>query len=322
MKKIKPVIVFSDLHIHNYKKFSEGTSRLDNTLKVLSYIYEYANNKDIDTILFSGDFYDQNKAIATNVLNKSIKHIRNLVAKYPSIKLLCISGNHDQSSQQLVDNKAVTILTTLEEISEGKIINIDNSFYDIGESIRIHGIPYHEHTEHFDTTLKRVNLKEDTNNILLMHQVPSGLSNNHIEVDVDINKFVNFDTVFNGHIHKHEKLSDNFVNVGSPIHRDADDEGQIKGFLLVDLLKPKEWRKIPILGFPEFVKVESGYNKNDIKEGDYIIELPPVVEDEDLEIKSEDFKPSLDASVILANYCDTTENNDKLEIGLSLLGLK
>jgi DNA repair exonuclease SbcCD nuclease subunit len=76
-----------------------------------------------------------------------------------------------------------------------------------------------------------------TSDFLLMHQTPLQIDNKIIPHDIDLtnNVFSNFHYIFSGHIHKHQILiKDKAVMVGSPLHRDAGDEGQDKGFIIFD----------------------------------------------------------------------------------------
>ena len=321
--KVKLALIFTDLHVHNYKRFDSGNSRLFNTLKVLDNIYEFCHGKGIDLILMPGDWVDQNKAIPTIVVNEFLAKVEALSEKYPNIKVVTISGNHDQATVQTLDKDAVTIVESIERESKGCVTMLDKQmFIDIGDQIRVHGIPYFEHKEHFEARLADSvkNVKEGAKNILLMHQVPSNLQNKAMAVDVDIDneRFKAFDMVFNGHIHKHEKLSENFVNVGSPIHRDAEDEGLEKGYLVADLLNPKDWRFVELKGFPQYVTVTAG-ELGDTNEGDFIVEIPPVIESEETDINPSEFIPTLQASEILTNYCKAVGEDKKLQIGLSFL---
>jgi len=71
----------------------------------------------------------------------------------------------------------------------------------------------------------------DGYDVLLIHQTPEH-SNPMIPFDVQPEEFGC--RVFCGHIHRYEDMG-NLVIIGSPLHRDLEDVGQDKGFLVYDL---------------------------------------------------------------------------------------
>jgi DNA repair exonuclease SbcCD nuclease subunit len=50
----KKILLFSDMHIHMHKNMM---SRLEDGLKVLSWVFETAIKHDINVILFGGDLF-------------------------------------------------------------------------------------------------------------------------------------------------------------------------------------------------------------------------------------------------------------------------
>ncbi len=205
-------IVFSDLHLHNYKRFSKGQSRLDNCTQALRDILDYAHEHDINNVLFCGDLFDTPKALNTVVINRAIEVFSEAFEKNPILKFIAISGNHDHASKNLLGSPAESALTCLSNAFP-RFLLIDDTFIatDCG---RIHGIPYYEYPEHFyqalDTARKSLSKKL---NILLIHQSPMGIKNLHIPADIDISdsRFSSFDIVLTGHIHWRESLADNFA---------------------------------------------------------------------------------------------------------------
>lgn len=217
-------IVLSDLHIHNYaKKIADEESRLNNCLDVLVKAFAEANSKD-KIILFSGDLYDQEKQIPTEVINKTVLVFRNLFSWYSEVKFIAISGNHDHATKNTLDHKAISALEHLNYVFTNFIL-LDNTSIII-EGQEIVGVPYYKHKEHFQDAISKINNPSDK--ILLMHQTNiAGV----IPGDFSTPDVAKFKFVFNGHIHKHERLSQNVVNVGSPLYRDHGDKGD-KGYLV------------------------------------------------------------------------------------------
>lgn len=241
-------IVLTDLHIHNYSKFDNEGSRLNNCLDVLTQCFEAADEMVISHILFVGDLFDQQKSLPHVVINQTVKRFKLLFNTYPNIKFVAISGNHDLASNNTENHEGESALIFLNEVFDNFIL-IDNQRYKIGKH-NIYGIPYYSRREEFLKAL--VNCKHD--DILLIHQTPEH-SNTMITPDVLINELKDYKYVLCGHIHKREHLSKNFLILGSPLHRDLGDEGQDKGINLIDL-NTLEIEFIP-LDFPKFKRVNS-----------------------------------------------------------------
>ena len=320
--------IFSDLHIHNYKKFDNKGSRLNHCLEALTEILTYsAETLKSDFTLFGGDLYDSQKTIPTIVVNKTIKTLSNFFKKHPKHQLIAISGNHDYATKNLIGQEEdnVTALEHLKEVFPNNFILIDNSYVDIAVkddgTVRIHGIPYYEFKEHFDEALNNTQsrLKVTGDNILLIHQTPVN-SNPNIPYDVnplEDKRFLLFDHTFCGHIHKREEVTDNFMIVGSPIHRDLADEGQQKGFIVYDSIKRK-YGFIHLHKYPEF-KISA---QVDLESEDYII---PLITNEDIPeeqiIESAKFSNSLKPQELLENFWKSKDGKDKelLKMGFSLI---
>jgi DNA repair exonuclease SbcCD nuclease subunit len=276
-------------------------------------MFEAADALGIQLILFAGDLYDQQKSLPTEVVNQTISTFRELFSKYPNIHFVAISGNHDHNSKNTSNLKAETGLTHLATIFDNFLL-IDNDYIDTGENIRIHGIPYYSHKAHYDLALEgcRMNLNTKTN-LLLIHQTPRH-SNPMIPSDVDPTQYGDFDFVFCGHIHKRERVAENFVVVGSPLHRDLGDEGETKGFLIFDTHE-NDYEFI-YLDYPRFERVK--LNDTPTSVDNYIIPLIELEEhDSDIDISINDSHNDS-----LRYYLDAVKPDDSeiyFEIGKSLL---
>jgi len=322
-------IIFSDLHVHLYKAFADGYSRLNNTLKVIRIIYAYADKKGIDIILFPGDLYDNPKLLPTAAVNMLISTFLEMEKKYPKIKFIAISGNHDHATKNLVNACAITALTHLHDVCTNFTL-LDNQVIRLGSNVYIHGVPYYEYPEHYHTMLKEraelITVEDHTVHLLMMHQTPSNMGNDSIPVDTDINDplYDKFDYVFDGHIHKHMQLSEKFVVVGSPIHRSLEDEGVDKGFLVMDLTSPKDGYTFISLNkkFPEFKRRVVGTLLEEGEENDYIVWSQPVTESmAEVNASVEQFQAGLSREELLENYWKAVEGKDKelLTVGLKFI---
>lgn len=320
-------VIFSDVQVADYKQFNKGKRRLKNCITAINKAFEFAAKNGITTILFSGDLYDTQQVLGTEVVNEVVS----VFDKWANsgITVYAISGNHDHASKNLIDKPAVTALRHL-ELAVDNFYLLDNSADIIeGEEKRVNviGIPYYEYSTHFRQALIncREMLVEGCINILLMHQTPNEMGNDMIPADTDINDplYEGFDFIFNGHIHKHAMLSNKFMNVGSPLHRTLEDEGQKKGFIVMDLEYPQEGYKFIDTKLPMFKKMY----EEDITEADsndYIITVPKPLKSKNTvenEAKTENFKADLSPAELIKNYWAEVDgkNTELLNIGLTLL---
>ena len=311
-------IAFSDLHIHNYKQFSN--TRLDNTILALRKIFETADKNGAKYILFEGDLYNQQVNIPVIVSDALKEEFLYLEKTYPNILFIAISGNHDQATKNTYEKSGITALTELDRLFKNFIL-IDNDTFAIGENIEIHGLPYYEYKEHFSKALDEIEIYNDKINILLTHQTPT-FENSVIPVDIDIadERLQKFDLILNGHIHKHEVLSENFINVGSTIPRDKDDVGVEKGFLAINLENPKEYIfKSLSNDFPQVLIKEEGEELTDWEKEQYIMWQAKLVQDDTITLDVNKFESTLSNKVLLANYLEAIGESKRLEIGKKFL---
>ena len=97
------VLIFTDLHIHNYRKFDVDGNRLRNCILVLYDVFNYAAHKEINEIWFVGDLFDQQKSVPTEVLNDTFKAFSDLFYQFRDIHfyaIWCYTTCHPAKSQQ------------------------------------------------------------------------------------------------------------------------------------------------------------------------------------------------------------------------------
>ena len=325
---MEKAIVFSDLHVHNYKAFNEDGRRLKNGIAFLDYIFRLAHANGIKLILMPGDLHNLMQIVSVKAINAVISCLKRNFDLYPEIELISVSGNHDFAEVSLIDKPAESALEHLSIIFP-QFWLFDNRGNMCQGDFQIIGIPYFEHREHFRQELEKTIAYLEPgykNHILLMHQtVGSGLP---IEDTIEPTDplFDNFTMVFNGHIHNCEQLTDNFINVGTPMHRDAGDIGKPKGFWIVDLDDPINTVAFKDISdkFPQFIHKQIGEELTEWESQQYIIYVPAPVADsvKNAEV-SKKFSTSLTPATILENYCrevlPASELDDKLAYGLTLI---
>lgn len=229
------MVVFTDLHIHNYKRFDTNGSRLKNCLEVLELMFAEADKQEDKTILFAGDLFDSHKVLPIRVINETVFLLKTLFEQHPGVIFVAISGNHDMGAKSLYGRKQVTSLDFLADAFPNRFFLIDNGYLDIDDHNRIHGLPYYDDGSDFKKALEDLQPVPGKFNILLIHQTPDGTE---LPVHADFrigDLFAKYDHVFCGHIHKRQELTDSFTIVGTPLHRDFGDAGQEKGYYTYNL---------------------------------------------------------------------------------------
>jgi DNA repair exonuclease SbcCD nuclease subunit len=324
---MEKAIVFSDLHVHNYRQFNEGGRRLKNGIAFLDYIFKLADANNIRLIIMPGDLHNLMQIVSVKAVNAVVKCLKKNFDLYPQVIIVSVSGNHDYSEVNLLDKPAESALEHLAEVFPRFILLDYNYLYNTKGGSTILGIPYYEHKEHFISRLSSVEIQDTFSSkvFLLIHQtIGSGLP---IEDTIEPTDplFDNFSLVLNGHIHNNEQLTDKFINIGSPISRDAGDIGKQKGFWIVDLDNPVETIAFKDITdkFPQFIHKTQGEELTEWESQQYVIWIPAPVADSVKDAKlAENFSASLTPSTILQNYCNEVvpdKAQEYLEYGLKLL---
>lgn len=287
-------IVFSDLHIHD--TMTNLPNHLEDCMEILDIVFQTAYEDNLDGIIFCGDLFHQPKNIPLLSLHTTIKKFSNLFKDYPTIKFYCISGNHDQATQNIRGKESLNVLQVFDEVFDNFIL-IDNETGSIAGKI-VHGVPFYTYPEHLEEVLKE--LDPNKIDILLLHNTPSEIFNTHIPTQVDTDVLSKFKQVFIGHIHKPQLLRDNVLVLGSPKYLDRGDAGDEKFIYLYDSEAEE-----PIQLFP------TPFDKLDIKERKVKDNISERVETTHYDMQTQD-KHSL-----LAAYCkDMQLDEETTKIGL------
>jgi DNA repair exonuclease SbcCD nuclease subunit len=320
-------IVTSDIHVHKYQKFNQDNRRLNNGIAYLDYLFNFASVNEIKYILLPGDLYNLMQIMSTEAEDAIIACFKNNFKKYPLIKIIAISGNHDQASKNLIDQPATSALQHLAILFDNFILLNDMSRLSTDNNNHIFGISYFEYPEHFKKVLGGLQDKVKQTyttgkSYLLMHQmVASGFpEKDHIQPDDSL--FDNFDMVFNGHVHDGGEITDKFINVGSPMHRDLGDLGKRKGFWILDLDDPNTISFKDITDkFPQFIRKEEGSELTEWEQQQYVV-WSPVINTKTTKQQEmlNNFRTDLAPETIIKNYAEVTKLDEKvLNYGLILI---
>jgi DNA repair exonuclease SbcCD nuclease subunit len=268
------IAVFGDLHAHNFKEFDRktdrtGSLRLDNIVDTLIYIRDYCVAKQIKYILFGGDMFHVRSRVNTIVYNAIYDTLKTFHGY--GLEVIGIAGNHDQHDNSDIPPHSLHAFNDL----EGVTIYGDLAKHYIPEwetddrDLLIHCIPYSKNAQRIKDWIAdntRPELYEDENHICLFHAGISGAfvgKGNYPMADAfspedfrpDFYKYI-----IGGHFHKRQLIGGylNFLYTGAPIQHSFSDEGEDKGFYILDTSKRWDIAFIPVPN-PQFITMNA-YN--------------------------------------------------------------
>lgn len=281
------VIIAGDIHAHKYRSFNQDGQRLGNIIQLIEELFELAHKYSAD-IWLSGDLFNTMQLIQTETVVAVTSVFNRMGKKYPTVKVITISGNHDYATRNSIEKPAVSAIDALAELSDNVVL-IDNKSYT-GDGFVVHGVPYYDDPKDLRTALGMVLHPARDKHFLLMHQsVGSGIDMVPDDIDPKDLLFTPFDMIFNGHIHGHSNVTKNFINVGSPLHRDAGDIGKDKGVLLFDTTTLEVERIL--LNYPQYRKLDEGAEVPEEWKDDYIVWVPKQIE---IAVEEEEIREKFD----------------------------
>lgn len=238
------IAILSDPHFHNYKQHSSliggVNSRLLDISKAVEEAFRMASDLGCKHMLIPGDIFHVRGTIKTGVLSHVLKLFNGPIAWY-GMEILMIPGNHDMEDF----NGGPHALEPLSFISGCYIGNgAGGSFADR----LVVAIPYQPTTALFESEYERLDAHKA--DLVMIHQ---GIDEarptlNMPETGISAAQFKQ--TVVAGHYHL-PKLMGNVLSVGAPIQHSFGDEGQDRGFWVLDG-DEFEFHK---LTYPEFLTI-------------------------------------------------------------------
>lgn len=301
------VIIASDIHAHKYRSFNQDGRRLGNIINLIEELFGLADEHKAD-IWIPGDLFNTMQTIQTEAMVAVTHTFKKMGEQYPGVMVIIISGNHDYATRNTIETPAISAIQTLAMVSDN-VVCIDNRSIGGGGDL-VHGVPYYDNPEEFKVALGKVEIEEGAANYLLMHQ-QVGFDQDFAPDDIDPDDplLEKFAMVFNGHIHTHSQLSPKFVNVGTPLHRDAGDIGKDKGVLLFDT-ETDTFEQI-ILNYPQYRRLDEGEEVPEGWEDDYIEWVPKQIE---VELEEQEIQENFDHAKcsreeILDNYLQLKDSS-------------
>ena len=202
-------LVFSDIHFDknrskSYTMENGMSSWTQHQIDVIDQIFTYAIKNNIEHVFFGGDLFELKNRIPQDLYNQTWSQFE--YGKQWGLDIILNTGNHDFHSK---------VSSSLKPFSSIVAVITQPTDFEFGDTL-IRVIPFGQ----VSGSLKRPDAKTC---ILFTHEDISGLSyGKHEYISSSRYKkqlFSDFDLVFNGHIHKAQKLG-NIINVGSCMRQD------------------------------------------------------------------------------------------------------
>jgi energy-coupling factor transporter ATP-binding protein EcfA2 len=246
------MLLFGDLHAHNFPQCSETVqgglnSRCIDAVKVLREILWYALRYNLHTV-FMGDLFHDRSAVPIEVWN----HIYRVFQEYADkLEMTMLLGNHDMCLRTPGEN-------SIEGFRELGIQVIDRpERIEIGRA-NVHAIPYMTNGQE----LKRALHDASDADLALMHQGIKGVvSRSGFVLQGEVLRKSDLPTglkIYSGHIHEVQRLTKDFIYVGSCMQHDWGDAGIPKGFMIVDERTAKLKKYVRTRTPPRFMNVPLG----------------------------------------------------------------
>lgn len=236
------VAVFSDLHAHKYKEFDKvsdltGSTRLDSILDVLDQIRDYCLDMQITQILFAGDMFHVRGRVDTVVQNRIYDKIKEICNS--GIKILAIPGNHDDHNNKDLPEHSLHMFKDIEGMTV--VDTLDHYVLDDGTPVVC--CRYSKNAQMIKDYINSIDPSQfEDQPLLLAHLgVSGGLigKSSYVMADAfsveDLRPDV-FKYIILGHFHRRQFLGGykHVLYTGAPLQHSFSDEGEHKGFYIVD----------------------------------------------------------------------------------------
>lgn len=311
----KPIaIIFSDLHIHKWKRYNEDNKRLKHDLSVIDYLGFLAKKYKVP-ILFEGDLFEDPKNLSNEVINYALSGYKKFI-EGRSVKFYAISGNHDMSQNNTFQKRSPSYLHAFDEMF--KTFNLMDFKSFECENFNLYGVPYLKGNKDFEEAINSFKIiPNGKKNILNIHtDLPGALDTDGREVGTAYNIpqnlrkfFKKFDLVLSGHIHAPQVISKGKVfMIGSPKHQNISDMGCDMGYWILTEDFKMIFKKLD--QFPKFKPL--GWNDELPDDFNYYVRIP----EEDgmsVEVSKKEFSNQLDRVTLAKRYCKTTGIKSKVK---------
>lgn len=234
-------LIFADIHIHKHKKSED---RLRNCLETLEWIFQVAEEKGIEHIIFGGDLFHDRQKIDVLTYQMAFE----IFGTHKQAHIWLLLGNHDmyhKSKWEVSSAKPLSNLDHIHVIDEPKVQIIGKApfaFLPFTEN------PIGDMRDLLQSKLFTIDGLTTQRKVLIGHLAVDGAILNTVHetraevavehdgdmVKVDKDSFKGWDHVFLGHYHAAQKLSKNVEYVGSPLQLSFGEVDQKKHIVIYD----------------------------------------------------------------------------------------
>lgn len=237
-------LLFTDFHAHLFQEFSKPdpkyyTDRFKQQCEVLETMLKRAS-REKRIVIFGGDLFHKRGAVDVRVFNKIYNLFSNYCATIPAIYLL--RGNHDSYDNSMGSVSSLDTFSTLKNtcvISKPMVIN--TNFKIAGKPLVFSFMPYGEDIDAMKQKLEEMSHTDNHNyNMLVAHLgidgARQGRSVHRLASAFSLSDMYpdSFDKVYLGHYHARQFLADNVWYGGSTMQLSFNDEGETKGYDLIE----------------------------------------------------------------------------------------
>ena len=270
------IALFSDLHAHPFKPYAHVlengmNSRLSDAVSCIEQIRIKCIENDVSVVLFGGDMFHVRRNINVSAFNAVYEELSKF--KQDSIEVVMIHGNHDQADRYGDEHSIHAFRSFAHIIDKPGCLSVNDRH---NKKLAVLGVPYTENIEHLrqvvgDKTIEPVLLCP---RLMLGHLGIQGAKvgadfvytnpNDAAVSDLSVDQF---DAVYLGHYHMHQKIARNAWYIGAPLQHNWGDSGQWRGFLIYDT-DTGVHEKVT-LSYPRFMKIEKSEDM-ELTNGDYV----------------------------------------------------
>ena len=254
---MKPYVLSSDQHAHNWSQFSQvGADGINTRLAAILAEIE----RSADTLLkaggthmfLGGDLFHVRGRIEPEVLNPTMDLFKRICAK--GIKVHAIAGNHDLSGK--FSSKLGNAMQALDEI-EGFMAITTPTLVKMTENgqptTEVMMIPWIEDLNDLRSVCKsHAGVDRDLIIHAPLNGVIKGLPDHGLD-PVEVAAW-GYKRVFIGHYHSHQEPVPGVYSIGATAHQTWSDPDTIAGFIVVDETSIQHYETAA----PQFVNVDDG----------------------------------------------------------------
>ncbi len=257
------ILLFSDLHLHQHKR---SVNRLHDCLKALEWVFDVAEEKQIDDIVFGGDLFQDRQKIDIITYHLTFEVISKRCKK---VNLWLLLGNHDlwyHDKWDISSVKPMSAINNVHVIDKPCTLEISRNYIDF--------LPYTtnpiDHLNYLRKSKGRTlvaHLAVDGAQLNTLHDTRSDVILEHDGemVKVDASVFDGWDQVWLGHYHGYQKIAPNVEYIGSTLQLNFGEAFQHKYVIIHDLeTGDKEYVK-NTFSPQHFIIPESDVDKYEIK---------------------------------------------------------